>query len=101
VLPTFPLNPGESMEFSMTTLALSLMLLVAVILALITLTALYLTYQLQIRLMRISSERLGIPAINMEDRQPTTPKPPEKPRMKISVPIPGMQMFKPKTDKPQ
>jgi hypothetical protein len=58
--------------------------------------SLWLTYQLQIRLMRISSERLGIPAINMEPRpepKEYTPKPDA--RARIHVPIPGGAMFKP------
>ena len=85
-----------NMEPGMTTWMILLMVLAVVSLALVAGTALVLTYQLQIRLMRISSERLGIPARSMEPEKPPTvivPKIDNRPRM--HVPIPGGAMFKP------
>jgi hypothetical protein len=67
-----------------------------VALAAVAITALFLTYNLQVRLMRISSERLGIPSVNMELKsQQADYKPKPDTRARIHVPVPGGAMFKP------
>jgi hypothetical protein len=68
-----------------------LMFFLAASLGAVAILAVALAYRIQIRSMRISCERLGIPAITMESK-PEPEKEPvaKKPKKKLfSVPIPG------------
>jgi hypothetical protein len=86
----------------MTTFLNLLMLLLVVSLASVALLSVVLGYRIQIRLTKIFSERLGIPSINTEVSPPKEiVKPKQDNRPRIHVQVPGMQMFKPQTDKKQ
>ena len=62
------------------------------------LLALVLMHKTQTRLLRIFSEKQGIPATIMERAKPESREPAVKKdtRTRISVPVPGSQMFKSK-----
>jgi hypothetical protein len=79
----------------MTTSILLLMFFLVASLAAVAILTTVLAYRIQIRLMRISSERLGIPSINMEAKpEPKEPVKKVDNRPRIHVQVPGMQMFK-------
>jgi hypothetical protein len=71
------------------------LLLAVAILSAAPIVSLVLTYKIQTRLLRIFSEKQGIPVPIMENEfKPlnVTPAPPE--RKKVSVPLPGASMFR-------
>ncbi len=86
----------------MTTYLIWLTALLGGSLASVTILVVVLGYHTLTRWTRILCEKQGIPAISMESKSELpTVKTVEKQRPRISVPVPGMAMFKPKFDKPQ
>lgn len=75
-----------------------LLFLVLLALAAAPLVATVLMYKTQTRLLRIFSEKQGIPATIMESSKPEMKEPAVKrdTRPRVSVPLPGSQLFKKK-----
>lgn len=74
-----------------------LLVLAVVSLSATSLTAMSLLYLTNVRWMRIFSEKQGIPFQSMDGKPIERDKPIVAPRMRMSVPIPGTQFFKGKT----